>query len=234
MHIETLEDRRLLSATVTEGYPGFYEVHGTAGDDVIEIAVFQSGESFTLDGATYTSVSYVMIHAYDGDDRVVVYSDEGSGSIGASVSMGSGNDTASLNFDGAIWGGAGNDDLSLADAFYGEVYGEHGDDVIHVSGATLSPIIRGGHGNDRIDASANYAGVRIDGEHGSDTIVGSEYDDELRGDAGDDFVYGNGGNDVFYTRDGERDQIHGGGGTDIAYVDSDGDDVYEMEYVFAG
>ena len=234
MLIETLEDRRLLSATVTEGYPGFYEVHGTATDDVISIAVSQSGESFTIDGTTYGSVSYIMIHGYEGDDRITVWSDEGSGSIGASISSGGGNDTVSLNFDGAIWGGGGNDDLSLADAFYGEVYGEHGDDVITVSGATVSPIIRGGHGHDCIDASGNYAGVKIEGEYGKDTIVGSEYADQIHGGAGDDVVYGNGGNDVFYTRDAERDQIYGGDGTDIAYVDFDGDGVYEVEYVFTG
>src|SRR5687767_8317767 len=101
MHIETLEGRRLLSATVTEGYPGFYEVHGDATDDVIDIAVSQSGESFTLDGATYSGVAYIMIHSYAGDDVITVVSDEGAGSIGASISSGDGHDSVTLNFDGA-------------------------------------------------------------------------------------------------------------------------------------
>jgi Ca2+-binding RTX toxin-like protein len=234
MLIETLEARRLLTVTVSEAYPGFYEVHGDGDNDVIDIAVSQSGESFTLDGTTYSGVAYIYVHAYGGEDFISLYSDEGAGSIAASVSAGDGTDTVLLNFDGAIWGGDGNDIIYLTDSFRGGAYGQCGDDEIYVSGACVDPDVYGGDGDDRIDASANYCGVVIHGEKGKDVIYGSDYDDEIHGDDGEDALYGGAGNDVFYTRDGDHDEVHGQGGVDIVYADLNGDGIYEMEYEFLG
>jgi Ca2+-binding RTX toxin-like protein len=232
MHIESLEDRRLLSVTVTEGYPGFYEVYGDASDDVITIDVSQVNETFTLDGTTYTSAAYIMIHSFGGDDVISVTASDGPGSVGASISSGDGNDSVTLNFGGAMWGGNGNDTLSITDAFYGEIHGESGDDVMYVSGATVTPIVRGGDGNDLIDATGNLAPLRIDGNDGNDTIYGSEHGDEIHGGAGQDLIFGNGGDDVFYTRNQDHDEIYGGDGTDIAHIDTNGDDVYDVEYIY--
>ncbi|MDQ3440034.1 MAG: hypothetical protein M3478_06750, partial [Planctomycetota bacterium] len=231
MHMETLEVRKFLSATVIEGYPGYYEIHGDGSDDVIDVSVSQSDESFTLDGATYTGVAYISVHGYGGNDFISIRSDEGQGSIAAGVSAGDGDDTVLVNFDGAIWGGNGNDILYLSDSFYGGVHGEDGNDRIYVSGFSLDSEVRGGAGHDYIDGSGNYAGLAIYGESGKDTIYGTDYEDELHGGSGADELHGNGGNDAFYTRDQEHDEIYGGDGIDIAYADADGDGIFEVEYV---
>ena len=231
MRIETLEDRRLMSATVTEGYPGFFEVDGTAGADTINITVSQAAETFTLDGTTYTGVMDISVAGYGGNDSITVAS-SGEGSIGTSVTGGDGNDTVNVNFPGAIWAGLGDDILYLSDSFRGEVYGEGGADQMYVSGACIDPQINGGAGNDMIDATGNLYGVIIRGGAGDDTIYGSSYNDTIYGDGGVDYLYGNGGNDTFYCRgDGAADHVFGGNGTDILYANSN--DVHTgVEYVY--
>ena len=234
MYIETLEGRRFLTATVVEGYPGFYEIHGDGSDDTIDVSVSQSGQSFTVDGATYSNVSYIAVHSYGGDDLVSIHSDEGAGSIAVGVAAGDGRDTVLVNFDGAIWGGNDDDIIYLSDSFYGGAHGEAGNDRIYVSGFSLDTEVSGGDGHDYIDASGNYAGLGLNGDNGRDTIYGTEYEDEIRGGSGEDELHGNGGNDTFYTRDQQHDKIYGGDGTDIVYADRDGDGIYEVEYVFYG
>src|SRR5690349_10896854 len=77
--LESLESRRFFSVTVSEGYPGFFEVAGDEADDQISISVSQSDESFTLDGVTYTQVSYISVHGGGGNDTISVISIDGSG-----------------------------------------------------------------------------------------------------------------------------------------------------------
>ncbi len=61
MQIENLEGRRLLSVTVNQTSPGFYEVNGDESDNVIVVSVSQNDQSFTLDGITYTGVNYIYV-----------------------------------------------------------------------------------------------------------------------------------------------------------------------------
>lgn len=231
MQLESLEGRRLFSATVSEGYNGVYEVHGTADDDVIQIRVNQDAGTFTLDDTTYTDVAYISVHGYDGNDFISVISEDGSGSIGASISADGGTDTVLLNFDGAIWGGDAKDIIYLADATRGEVYGGDGNDEVYLSGTSADGYVDGGSGNDYIDATGNYAAATLHGGSGNDEIHGSPYDDQIHGDSGNDVLYGEDGNDVFYVRDGERDEIHGGAGTDVAYADVNDDGMPDLEYL---
>src|SRR5215210_5290000 len=91
MDLETLERRRLLSITVVEGYPGYYEVHGDSDPDVISIAISAADSSFTLEGVRYESASYISVFAGAGDDTVTVVAD-GPTSLAASVDAGPGND----------------------------------------------------------------------------------------------------------------------------------------------
>src|SRR4051812_43930271 len=109
MMIETLEDRRLLSVSVSEGAPGVYQIQSDGNAAVISAEVNQENATFTLNGTTYTDVSYIYVNTGAGDDTVYLTSVDGSGAIGASISTGGGSDTVYLNFDGAIWGGSGND-----------------------------------------------------------------------------------------------------------------------------
>src|SRR4051812_17153731 len=108
MWFQELERRRLCSVTVNETFPGYYEVVGDASDDVIVISVSQDKSSFALDGTTYADVSYVSVYGQGGNDTIDV-SASGAGAIGASIDAGEGDDSVSLNFDGGIWAGAGND-----------------------------------------------------------------------------------------------------------------------------
>jgi Ca2+-binding RTX toxin-like protein len=232
MSIETLERRRLCSVTVTEGYPGYYEIDGDEAANDISVSVSMAGETFTLDGVTYTGVAYVTVCGKGGDDTIRLTTADGPGSIGASVSGGSGDDQVSLNFDGAVWAGSGNDTLDLADSFRGEAYGGSGNDRMTVRGECIDPEINGGGGDDLIDASANHYGVVIHGGDGNDTIYGSEFDDQIDGEAGNNTLYGNGGNDAFYCDYGGFDTVVGGAGQyDVLYTSNGSVSYTEIEYV---
>jgi Ca2+-binding RTX toxin-like protein len=217
MDVEALEFRRFLSVSVSEGYPGFYQVDGDASGDTVAISVNQTNATFTLDNTTYTNVEYIVVNGAGGDDTVSVMSEDGSGMIGAALVGGEGNDSLSLNFDGAIWGGGGNDSIHISDSFYGEVYGEAGDDQMFVTGECVDARIEGGDGADLIDCSGNHYSVMIFGGYGNDTLIGSDYDDQLYGDAGSDSVVGGEGNDTFYSSD-NSDTLDGGNGADTAYA----------------
>jgi Ca2+-binding RTX toxin-like protein len=232
MRLESLESRRLFSVTVYEAYPGFYELHGDESDDVINVSVSMKDETFTVDGATYTGAYYIFVNGYGGNDSISVTSVDGSGMIGASISAGDGSDSVSLNFDGAVWGGRGHDQINLADSFRGEVYGEEGNDRMTITGACVNAQILGGDGNDNIDCSGNYYGVVVFAGLGNDTVVGSAYDDQIYAEEGHDKVSGGAGNDTFYVQDGSTDDIDGGAGYDFVYADSDEANMTGVEAVY--
>src|SRR6266496_2189800 len=99
MRIEALERRRLLSVTVNETSPGFYEINGDDSDNVIVVSVSQDDQLVTVDGVTYGGVYYLYVFGHGGDDRIDV-SASSAGSIAASIDGGDGDDQLSLNFDG--------------------------------------------------------------------------------------------------------------------------------------
>jgi Ca2+-binding RTX toxin-like protein len=231
MIIETLERRALLSATVSEGYPGFYEVEGTEDADAIDILVDMSAGSFTLDGTTYSGVNYILVNARAGDDMVDVYSPT-SGDIACTVNGGDGSDGVWINFNGAIWGGPGDDYISLANSFMGEAYGDSGADVIYITDETVDAYIEGGSGDDFINATESGYGVTAYGGSGTDIIYGSEHADSIHGGAGVDYLYGNGGDDAIYAQNGVADYIYGGSGYDTVYADSNEAVLNGVEVVF--
>jgi hypothetical protein len=234
MLIETLEGRRHFSVTVTVGYPGFYEISGTEDGDVIDVAVSQNDGTFTVDGQTYADATLIHVYGYGGDDQISVISPDGAGGICANVDGGDGDDRVVVNFDGAIWGGAGNDDLHLADAYSGEIYGGDGADLLYIGGASVDALVSGGSGADVLDATENWTGVTLDGGTGNDEIRGSAYNDDITGDCGNDTLFGNDGDDVFHVRDNEHDDINGGAGTDVAYSDSNDDGIVDVEWILVG
>jgi len=219
IQLEPLECRRHFSVTVTEGYPGFYEVNGDDSADVIAVSVSMAEASFTLDGATYSNVSYIFVHGNGGDDTITVTSTDGAGSIGASITGDDGDDQLALNFDGGVWGGAGADVLNLADSFRGVAYGQEGNDRIYLMGLCLNAEADGGDGSDLIDCSNNQYGVLARGGGGNDTIYGSAHDDRIYGDAGSDRLVGGAGSDLIDAVDGEPDQIVRDR-SDIIYADT--------------
>jgi Ca2+-binding RTX toxin-like protein len=219
MRIESLERRCLLSVTVNQTSPGFYEINGDESDNAIVVSVSQDDQSFTLDGVTYTGVNYIYVFGNGGNDTIDV-SAPSAGSIGASIDGGAGDDHLSLNFDGGIWGGDGDDQINLADSFQGQVSGDGGNDQIFVRGECVDANILGGDGNDLIDASENNYRVVISGGEGDDTLYGSQYNDQIYGDGGSNHIYGLGGNDTIYCRNGSLDDVDGGAGANFLYADS--------------
>jgi len=211
MFIETLECRRMLS-TVTEAYPGYYEIQAAENGDVIEASVSMADKTFTLNGTTYGNVSYILVNGGAGNDLITISSEDGPGTIGAGINARGGQDLLTLNFDGAIWGGDDSDVLFLSDSFRGEAYGEGGADKIYITDACVNANIHGGGGNDFIDCTINECPVVAHGDAGNDTIYGSELDDEIYGDQGNDVIYARAGDDVIYSSD--NDTIDGGDGYD--------------------
>jgi len=231
--MENLERRCLLSVSVNETSPGYYEVNGDDSDNTIIISVSQDDQTFTLDGNTYTGVSYISVFCNGGNYTINVFA-PAPGSIAASIEGGDGNDNLSLNFDGGIWGGEGDDVINIADSFQGIVSGDGGNDQIFVKGECVDAEILGGDGNDLIDASQNNYGVLIHGGNGNDTIYGSEYSDKIYGDAGSNNLYGLGGNDTFYCRNGAADNVDGGSGANFMYADYVEGSVTNINHVFYG
>ena len=230
--IQPLDPRRFLSVTVSEGYPGFFDIESDGASDSIHVAVSQQNHTFTLDGVTYSDVAYIEVHGGGGDDDIVVQSTDGSGDIGAGVSGDDGNDSITLNFDGGVWGGNGDDTLYLSDSFYGVADGGAGNDSVYVLGSCVSADIEGGDGNDLLDGTMSDLGLTLHGGLGDDTIMGSAYDDEIYGDGGRDMLFGNAGNDTFYAADGSGCHINGGSGTDICYANGSEASITNVEYVF--
>ena len=231
MDLETLERRRLLTVSVFQGYPGFYEVHGDDSADVIAISVSSADSTFTLDGVPYGEVAHISVFAYGGDDVVDVAID-GPSAIAASIDAGSGNDVVAVVGGGAIWAGPGDDTLRLTDSYRGEVYGEQGDDVIVINGACADAQIEGGSGSDLIDASNSAYGIYASSGSGDDTVIGSQYDDWLYGNSGSDLLIGGAGDDTFNAVDMECDRLIGGAGVDVAWADVGEAGVWGVEYVF--
>lgn len=216
MPFETLENRSLFDATVTEIYPGVYSVEGTPADDVIYAEVSMADETFTLDGATYSDVSYIVVQGNGGYDILGVMSMDGPGSIACSIVGGEDSDYIRLNFDGGVWGGGGNDEMLLTDSFRGQVYGQLGDDTIFVCGDCVDAEIQGGGGNDLIDCTNNNYRVVVRAGEGDDTVYGSLFNDQIYGDGGNDVLYGGDGDDSFYPNG--SGEIDGGEGYDIIYA----------------
>jgi Ca2+-binding RTX toxin-like protein len=228
--VETMEGRRHFTATVTEGYPGFFEVLGDASADVISISVDQVNETFTLNDVTYTEVAYIFVNSGQGNDTVTLTAAD-FGYIATSVVSGAGDDIVNVDFDGSIWAGPGDDTVYLSDAFRGEVFGEGEDDQVFVSGYCVDAEVDGGNGNDLLDAFNNYYGVYMHGGKGDDILIGSEYGDTIWGGSGNDLVEAGGGDDTVYLVDGGPDTVDGGDGEDWLYADLEDQSVANVEHV---
>ncbi|MGH2729272.1 MAG: calcium-binding protein [Actinomycetota bacterium] len=137
--------------------------------------------------------------------------------------------------EGEIFG-TGDDDVIVGTPGNDKIYGFGGNDTICGEGGIDS--LHGNEDDDYLDGGPDFDEVRYDGAHngvkvdleglggsnaegeGEDTIVnvegilGSSFDDTLRGDAGDNSITGLEGDDVVFGRGG-RDVLHGADGADI-------------------
>src|SRR5438094_1776912 len=115
--VQKLERRRLLAFTVTQTSPGFFQVDGDAAADNISISVNQDVATFSLGGQTYSSVQHITVNGNGGDDTINIASNGANTAVvGAAVFGGDGDDSITMNIDGAAWGGAGNDTIRMTDS----------------------------------------------------------------------------------------------------------------------
>jgi Ca2+-binding RTX toxin-like protein len=181
MHFESLENRRLLSASLNTT-SGLLTITGTANSDHIQVFKGTDGKLVVLEATfipgtastpahvqrsrsefTFSAVKGILVNAGAGNDYVDV----------------SGNYRARLSIPSTINGGAGNDYLV------------------------------GGNGADSISGEAGND--RLIGLGGNDTLLGGDGRDYLVGGAGADSMNGGAGNDFINAVDhATTDKIDGG------------------------
>ena len=196
---ESLEDRKLLSATLSGG---ILTVVGTRHSDSITVSRGGRGGAFVYVGVDGVSsrfssraVRQLSVSGGRGADDIVVSSNIAP-VRGAVVSGGDGNDT--------IQGGGGHEEL-LGDAGDDSILGGDGGDTL--LGGLGDDSLTGGSGDDHIDGQDG-----IDHEHGgqgTDDLVGGAQDD-LNNDDGHDTL----------THDANED--NGGHGSDNVSGDNAG------------
>lgn len=173
----------------------------TSGDDTISGTMFAD-----------------TIHGDAGSDHLIgsggndhLYGDAGNDEIfgGAGNDLlygGEGNDSI-IGDQGndAFYGGAGNDVLYGgygSDSFYG---GDGFDFVSYESASTrLNADLRGSSQNTNSAAGDVYVGI--------EGLIGSNFNDTLRGDDNDNIIFGGAGNDILWARGGD-DTLYGGAGS---------------------
>ena len=257
---------------VLEGGAGADRVAGGRGRDTVSYADSDAGVWVDLrtgavsgghaEGDSLTSIENVIGSAHD---------DALQGDAGANtLEGGAGNDTVSyadsnagVRVDlrtGVVSGGhALGDSLTSIENVIGsahddELQGDAG--ANRLTGGAGADALDGGAGNDTVSYAGSAAGVRVDlgngavsgGHAAGDTlssienVIGSAYDDELRGDnnanalwgragddklvglSGDDRLYGEAGADRLYGSAGD-DVLEGGAGADMLHGEGGGDSV---------
>ena len=196
---ETLENRRLMTATLDDGV---LSVLGTEANDRVAFEV--AGNKLTVierDGSTNFDADAVR--------RVVV---EGRG----------GDDVLDLRNAPAvpvrIAGGAGEDYIAVGRG-PGDVYGGKGDDTI--VGGRGADQLRGGEGDDFV--AGKGGDDRVWGNAGDDTLLGGTGRDLIRGEEGADLAFGGDGRDTLLGHEG-NDRLVGGEDGDVVNG-HDGDDL---------
>jgi len=181
VHVETLEQRRLLSAAINS--QGTLVIDGTNNNDYLTVSlksgdatklvVFDNGNSQEFAIASVTNG--ISFNGANGDDYIAVDEVNGLIDINATITGGNGQDT--------IHGGNG-DDVIDGDNNKDKLYGQNGDDVL-----------LGGNGVDMIYGDAGDDDIL--GGRGTDHLNGDVGDDDLDGSQGNDDLHGGAGNDDF-------------------------------------
>jgi Ca2+-binding RTX toxin-like protein len=156
--IETMEERRMLSATVVDG---LLVVAGTNGDDVISFSLNASGSKVKVsvngdsDAFRLSDVLRISASGKDGHDKIRMNNKNGVLEFKARMRGGEGNDTlVGGDMNDKLFGGIGND------------------------------LLRGGDGDD--DLQGEDGDDNCQGDQGNDVLDGGQGEDELWGGDGDD------------------------------------------------
>jgi Ca2+-binding RTX toxin-like protein len=228
--LESIESRRLLSASMSSLHDGMLMLRGTRGDDAITVTVDPNDATrlavkINADAASYAraDVRLIIIRAGAGNDFISLSSMTDPNSLDppslavdvpSVIHAGDGHDTV-LGGNGRdiIHAGKGND---LVNALGGNdvVYGNAGDDSL--TGGDGDDLLEGGEGNDVLEGDG-FASMNP----GNDVLRGGRGNDVLYGDAGNDWLIGGDGNDELSPGAG-RDSVVGGRGLDVFYVGATG------------
>ena len=227
-------DDAVVTVTVNE-QPLDGIVHGTAGDDLIDLAYTGDPEGDMIDAGDEIlpgeGPNDDIILAGDGNDTIFAgeANDEAYGEAGDDTIYGEDGDDYLSGGEGndVLYGGAGNDEL---DAGQGadELYGEEGDDLL-----------LGGPGPDYLDGGVGDDDIR--GGNSADTIVGGDGNDTVLGRDGDDIIDTSGNLDAYGVSgspdqgypgiwdpdanpNDDKDTVDGGAGDDTI-ITGDDDDV---------
>jgi Ca2+-binding RTX toxin-like protein len=192
---ETLHPRRLNSVTVTETFPGYYEIIGTQYADQIEVGI-SNRELYVNGDFAADEVYHALVLGGAGNDSITAIT---TGDSTIVIDGGSDNDVVSSEGSSAIWGGHGDDTLYIKDSPQAEVYGEGGCDYIIISGACYDGVVDGGADNDTIDASESSTPLVLKGGAGNDTFYDTGFND---------WIYGGTGFNILYHVGGDFDDIH--------------------------
>lgn len=209
--IETLETRRLLTATLSGGV---LTIIGTDKPDQIQFArgqgnftVFETTSGQTVQTQFNTAdVQKIVIRSGDAGDLIIV----GKLTIPCDIYAGRGTDTVSAGGgNDTIRGEGGNDYL----------FGSDGRDLLN--GGLGADTMLGGGGKDTVDYNQRTANLTIglgtaadDGEAGENDNVRTDIEVVIGG-SGNDMISTNSGRPVeFYGRDG-NDTLIGGSGNDL-------------------
>ena len=214
-----------LGGDVLNGGTGTDSIYYTFAAEGVTLNLTTGGTAGEAAGDSFTSIEWVFGSGFD---------DDLTGDAGNNRLYGQdGNDT--LNGAGGndrILGGDGDDIIDGGDGV-DILFGQDGDDTM--SGGLGNDFFYGGDGADSFDGGADFdtvnylaasSGVSFDmtttgltGEAAGDTyvsierILGTGFDDAMRGSAGDDILLGNGGNDYIEGGSG-NDSLNGGAGVD--------------------
>jgi Ca2+-binding RTX toxin-like protein len=226
-----------------------YEIAASVG--TLKISSSDGGP----DVSTYLSgVETVDLDTGAGDDTVYIFQLAAAGVTSVTVALGAGSDgltAGDLDMAATASGQDGNDVLS-AGSGNDKLNGDAGDDVL--SGGTGSDTLDGGVGNDTLggglgaDALIGGAGTdrvyysgeaavtldllagtaangSVDTLSGIEEVVGSLFNDTLRGDNGANRLEGSDGDDLIEGRGG-HDRLEGGSGNDRLNGGDGNDEVY--------
>jgi Ca2+-binding RTX toxin-like protein len=186
---------------------GFDTIFGGTGNDSLNAAF--SGLGLTMNGDAGNDTlqgSSADDMLYGGDNDDVINSNDGTDQVFG----GDGADVITT-FRGTVFGGAGNDTISLISADTGNLYGDGGNDVLN--GSVFNDSLFGGDDNDTLNGGADVDSLeggngndRLFGGSNEDTLLGGDGNDQLAGGAGGDSLNGGAGTLDFATYD---DSNHG-------------------------
>ena len=141
----------------------------------------------------------------------------------------------------SVWGGDGNDFVSLmaccAGQAAGPVVGGSGDDGLYTQNGLSDRQVRPGLDTARVDLTDTFVDCQvieheIDGDNGDNVLVGTPYNDIVRAAGGDDEISGRAGEDAVYAYAGPG-LIRGGIGNDYIVASESGEPV-EADTIFCG